>query len=120
MDVSLELSIWGLSILLMVTTVIPVKFAAEFVGAKRTTLPYCGLAVALATLLIIGAFNIIGDKLETYLLSFLLVLLSYKYVLGPPPGHSLWLAVIAFAVQLGVMSAFISYGSYSGAYSFSF
>jgi hypothetical protein len=120
MEVSFNLSIWGLTFLLMTTTTIPVKIAAEFVGAKRTTLKYCALSVLMATGMIVAAFYFIGDKFETYLLSFLLILLAYKYVLQPPPGHTLWLAIMAFAIQIGVVSAFISYGKYSGTYSFSF
>jgi len=120
MDVSLEWAMWGLTLLLMATTILPVKFAAEFVGAKRTTLPYCALAVILASAMTATAFYLVGDSLETYLVSFLIILLTYRYVLAPPPGHSAWLAVVALAVQLGIVAAFVSYKSYAGNYSILF
>lgn len=120
MKINLDFSWWGLTIFLMVTTTIPVKLAAEFVGAKNNTLYYSGLAVVLATGMVLGLFYFLGDKLETYLVSFLLVLLVFKYVLVPPPGYTLWLGIIAFLIQLGVLSALISYGNYSGNYSLAF
>jgi len=116
MEVSLEWFIWSLTLLLMVTAVVPVKFAAEFVGAKRATFPYCAMAVILASAMIAMVFYLVGDTLASYLISFLLVILAYRYVLEPPPGHSLWLVVVAFAVQIGIVTAFVNYGRHAGYY----
>lgn len=120
MQVNLDFSWWGLTIFLMATTTLPVKFAAEFVGAKNNTIYYSGIAVLIATGLVLSLFYFLGNEFEIYLLSFLLVLLVFKYVLKPPPGHTLWLGIIAFVIQLGVLFALISYGNYSGNYNLAF
>jgi len=120
MKVNLDFSWWGLTIFLMATTTLPVKMAAQFVGAKNNTMYSSGLAVLIATGMVLSLFYFLGNEFETYLLAFLLVLLVFKYVLVPPPGYTLWLGIIAFAIQLAVLFALISYGNHSGNYSLSF
>ena len=115
-----DLSWWGFTIFLIAITTFPVKLAAEFVGAKRNTLKHSALSVLIATVAILFLFYSLGNITETYLVSFLIVVLIFKYVLIPPPGYIVWLSVLALVIQLGVISAVASYGKYSGNYFFAF
>ena len=109
-----DLSFWGLTLLLVFTTTLPLKMAAEIVGAKRTSMAASGLAAMVGIGLAWGAIYYVGVAPDGVLAAFLLVVLSYKFILKPPMGHSLWLAVIATTLQMAFIFALVSFGKYQG------
>ena len=112
----MDASSWFFIIFLIAITTFPVKVAAEFVGAKNNTLKHSAISVFFATIITIFLIYFFGNKAETYLVSFLLIVMVFKNVLLPPPGYNLWLAILALTIQLGVISAIASYGKYTGSH----
>ena len=104
----------GFIIFLTAVTTLPVKMTAEFVGAKNKTLRHSAICVTTSTAIMLLMFYFFSHTVESYLISFVLVVLVFKNVLIPPPGFILWLAILAIAIQLGVISAMASYGKFSG------
>jgi len=115
-----DISIWGATLLLVFTTTLPLKLAADFVGAKRTSMTASGFAAMMGIALSWVAIHFIGVTPDGLLAAFLLATLTYKFILMPPIGHTLWLAIIATALQLAFVSALISFGKYKGIVNWTF
>ena len=109
-----DLSFWGATILLVFTTTLPLKMAAEFVGAKRTSMAASGVAAMVGIGLAWVALHFIGAAPDGIFAAFLLIMLAYKFILKPPIGHSFWLAIIAIALQMAFVFALVSFGKYQG------
>ena len=104
------LSILGFLFLVALLTVVPVKLAAGFVGAERDNFVFCMLAVIVATLLAFGGYKVVGGSLPGLGVAFLGMIIAYSVVLKVQFGSAFGLTVIAFAIQIAIVSALASFG----------
>ena len=99
-----------LLIVLITITVLPVKWAASFVGAGKDSFGSCALAVIIGSVVAGVLFNIAGGSLPGLALAFLGVVITYKFILLTTIGGAFGLTVVALLLQIAVISAYGSLG----------
>ena len=100
-----------LTIVLMSVTTIPVKLAASFVGAGRTSLKASALAVVTVTFLAWLTYTLMDESFEGVLLACISVVFGYKLILDTPFFSAVSLAIITIGLQFVFL---IAWGSFMG------
>lgn len=109
----MDLGFWGLTLMLMLTTTIPVKLAASFIGTGYDGMKACALAVIIGTALSYAGYRWLGGGPESIALAFLVMALTYKYVLSTTFPKAIALVLLALVLQLAFIGALASFGVWS-------
>lgn len=100
----------GSLLLLAAITVVPVKFAANFVGAERDSWLVSILAVVVGTVAAVVGYKLAGGNIPGIGVAFLALVASYAVVLKTSLGGAFGLAFVALLLQIAIVSALASAG----------
>ncbi|MBI3563055.1 MAG: hypothetical protein HY080_15200 [Gammaproteobacteria bacterium] len=105
-------SFWVVALVLMAITTIPVKLAANFVGAERTSIPMCALSVVVGSILAFGAYKLVGGQFTGFISACLAMVITYKFVLHASFAASFLLALVAFGLQVAILLSLPGMGKF--------
>ena len=98
-----------MGIVLLLTTTVPIKIGAGFVGATKTSFNASGSAALLGLLTAYLSFSLVGGFLGL-IVAYVSMSLAYWFVLKPTFIGSFGLTILVLIIQVAIIQAMVNYG----------
>jgi hypothetical protein len=106
-------SITGILILISIT-VLPVMFAAKFIGAGNSGFFPALVATIVASVLSFFGLGLAGGGLLGFIVAIIITGLTFMFILKASFGQSIGITFVAFVLQIATFFASVSAGLISG------